>query len=514
MDEEDAWPSSSVSSSGTVDIASAVSEASLRLLSRLVFGFSTSKSFDSQQSNSGAENSLYQGLTYDSLVQRFSDEFLVLWRIIRTNTLMFTPTQTAERINNLTISVRTVKSLLQVLISRRIIILNIRSTIISGSSTSASGGKKDDQSCESEEMQYCLLDGLLPYLKQSIASTNTANVSDTKNSPSSDIMNTNIVSDQCGSVVGSLSSDTKYMTREELIHNLNNLLLAGFETTAHSLIVSLHHLAHCSSEVANLLSLSESNQSQVGSDTSSVGRDQTKKVIVKTLVRESLRLHPPVLQAARVCRQDTPLLLPSISGDISTQSGWMCPEGTPAIIDFIAIMRHTDIWSKIYCEPCTQQNTTSDVISNVNKLNPDVFNLHRWLVASSNHEHKDKDKDKNKDSKQPCPQCEELLELRKQHWIPFGIGPKSCIGRGVALFATEGLLVRLLSHFTFTPPHGTAISNNSSSSSSIYHYRGADSDESYSDKYTLPPVDQTPTLRFTQGLKLHIRVLSPEQPPH
>jgi len=613
-DEETAFDrkTSASHNSRTVDVVPIITQASLLLLSRLVFGFSSNSkatspiSSQSSQSVFGtgySEDIRYYKMTYDELVHRLSDEFLVLWKLIRTNTLLFTTVQLSQRTRSLAVSVRSVKSLLQTLIIRRIDVLNSRVQV---KTTDYTDNNKD----KNREMQYCVLDGLLPYLKSSITPppppptaesniinetsvrsvVNTenneiihdANKSKNNNNDNGNNSNNKISGDK---VQGSLSSDTKHMTSEELIHNLNNLLLAGFETTAHSLVVSLHHLAHLSPSTAaatallhsvpvpvsvnkyegvnDKISNSNSISNNSNNSTSSTSNRSTergndtysytvpRKSAVKALVRESLRLHPPVLQAARVCRREAPVLLPPPSttksqsngnqdNNISQQStatvtatrddhnnvsqltkeGWMCPEGTSVILDFVSIMRHPAVWSKIYCDACTKKRNSSS--TSVNGMSdgaftlssPDSFNLHRWIniPPPNNSESNNNDKDKNSNS--ACPQCELLLERRTQHWIPFGVGPKSCIGRGVALYATEGLLLRLLSSFTFSPPQsqGTDDGNDikgDGEGSHHYHNSNNCSNSTVATNlfYALPAVDQTPTLRFTQGLQLHVTAL-------
>lgn len=479
-------------SSGTVDIVPAVSQASLFLLTRMVFGYSSSTIRPSSP-----DGVWHQGFTYDSLVQQFSEQFLGLWRLIRTNTLLLSPAQSRQRTQDLAVSVRTVKALLHELIARRAAILDNRLELLQG------GDEKD------RERQYCVLDGLLPFLKTppttSTATSDSVNGAQENNikggdDKKDDSMATgsrnkseNEFPKSRSTVVGSLSSDTKHMSLEELVHNLNNLLLAGFETSTHSLVVSLHRLAHCPPSVTSVFQGSTADA--MSSDNPSIKREGGKAV-VKALVRESLRLHPPVLQAARICRKETPLFLPSPlpghtnsssnasgSGDsdesASCRSGWMCQEGTAVIIDFVAIMRNPAVWSTIHCKSCIQRLVSSHNTESPFSASPDTFNLHRWLSATADGE------------SGPCAQCEALIESRKQHWIPFGSGPKSCIGRGVALFATEGLLLRLLSRFSFAPPkYGKQMLRNVTAHSVS----------------GLPPVDQTPTLRFTEGLQLHITV--------
>jgi cytochrome P450 len=69
------------------------------------------------------------------------------------------------------------------------------------------------------------------------------------------------------------------------------------------------------------------------------------------------------------------------------------------------------------------------------------------------------------------------------HWLPFGAGPKGCMGQALALTVAEGLLAPLLTAVAFSLPPGT------------------------SPKDVTAGLTQAPTLRFA-GLRLQLRPLA------
>eukprot|EP00607_Mallomonas_marina_P003890 CAMPEP_0182432802 /NCGR_PEP_ID=MMETSP1167-20130531/58991_1 /TAXON_ID=2988 /ORGANISM="Mallomonas Sp, Strain CCMP3275" /LENGTH=283 /DNA_ID=CAMNT_0024620757 /DNA_START=748 /DNA_END=1596 /DNA_ORIENTATION=+ len=124
--------------------------------------------------------------------------------------------------------------------------------------------------------------------------------------------------------------ESVYLSEEELVHNLYSLVTAGFETTAHTLAVCLLLLAYhedIQSTIANC-SISENT------DSSSSSSSNHSKRLVKAVVKESLRLYPPVPQIVRVCNRATVF------------EGVECVQGTVATVDVIGMQRSKKHWGE------------------------------------------------------------------------------------------------------------------------------------------------------------------------
>ena len=175
-----------------------------------------------------------------------------------------------------------------------------------------------------------------------------------------------------------LPNEMDMLTEDELLHNCYSIMTAGFETTAHTLVVSLYNLQTFDTEVL-----------------------QDKKYI-KGLVKESLRLFPPVLQMIRYSLEDVYL------GDI------LVSKGTRVYCDIIGTHYSKSYWGN----------------------HPEDFDLNRWI---SNENCTTPELQKSTSS---------FLETNnKKHWIPFGYGAKSCVGQSLAMMVVESVLETFLEHF-------------------------------------------------------------------
>jgi cytochrome P450 len=187
------------------------------------------------------------------------------------------------------------------------------------------------------------------------------------------------------------------MPDELLIDNLLTFFLAGHETTAKALTWTLYLLARAPSWENRIF---EEVHNVAGDD--AIRPEHIDKLVITTQVlKESMRLYPP---APIMSRQAT----------IATELGGVpINAGTQIIIPIYAIQRHRRRWT-----------------------NPDHFDPTRFT-----------------------PETE--AQIPRYHYMPFGAGPRICIGmafsliEGVALLAT---LVRAASFSTTSNHEPEAVS--------------------------------------------------------
>ena len=123
---------------------------------------------------------------------------------------------------------------------------------------------------------------------------------------------------------------------------------------------------------------------------------QNKKFI-KALIKESLRLFPPVLHMIRYALNDTYL------GDI------FISKGTKVYCDIIGTHYSKYLWGD----------------------HPEEFDLNRWITNES----------------ESSSNTIRVQETNKKCWIPFGYGSKSCIGQASAMMNVESVLLTFLEYF-------------------------------------------------------------------
>jgi cytochrome P450 len=187
------------------------------------------------------------------------------------------------------------------------------------------------------------------------------------------------------------------------------MMIASFETTAHTFCATLYLLAKTP-------------------EWQSVFLSADNKEPVRLIVKESLRLLPPVLQMTRTSQFNSKV------GSLS------CPFRTKMVVDVVAMHRSKEHWG----------------------ADADDFDPARWTrLAASSRSIGDGE--------------EEGDGALANRWVPFGMGNKSCIGQSLALQVLETMLGDFVRTFHVSVEEG----------------------------YT-PQFAQTPTLRFTNGLKLHL----------
>jgi cytochrome P450 len=170
------------------------------------------------------------------------------------------------------------------------------------------------------------------------------------------------------------------MSDEQLIDNLGTFLLAGHETTAKALTWTLY-----------LLARSPDWQERVRCEVNNVtaGRpitadDLPKLAITQRVLKESMRLYPPVPAMTRVNCEATEL------------AGISLPQPTLIVIPVFAVHRHHKLWD-----------------------DPDKFDPDRFL---------------------PERECKH----QRMQFMPFGAGPRVCIGASFAMIEATAVLATLL----------------------------------------------------------------------
>ncbi len=193
--------------------------------------------------------------------------------------------------------------------------------------------------------------------------------------------------DIAGAVLEARDTDTgQPFTREELIDQLGVFFLAGHETTASSLTWAFYILSQRPDVVARL----RDEVARVVGD-GPVLLEHTKRLpYVRNFFREVLRLYPPITFLPRVAAKDTEI------------AGRRVKRGTMLMIAPWSMHRHQKMW-----------------------VNPDRFDPDRFLP-------------------------EREAEMTPGAYIPFGAGPRICVGAAFATIETALILASLVRGFDFT----------------------------------------------------------------
>jgi cytochrome P450 len=180
------------------------------------------------------------------------------------------------------------------------------------------------------------------------------------------------------------------MNDEQLIDNLLTFYLAGHETTAKALTWTLYLLARSPEWTAML----EDEIARVTGGAAVAGEHIDRLVLVQQVVKESMRLFPPVPLMSRQAVADTRL------------DGHDIKAGASVLMPIYAIHRHARRWT-----------------------DPDVFDPERFAP-------------------------EREAEIPRYQYMPFGAGPRICIGMAFALMEATAMLATLLQHARFAPVAG------------------------------------------------------------
>lgn len=180
------------------------------------------------------------------------------------------------------------------------------------------------------------------------------------------------------------------MNDEQLVDNLLTFYLAGHETTAKALTWTLFLVAR-SPQWSALL---EEEIARVTGGAPVEAAHIERLVLVQQLVKESMRLYPPVPMMSRQAVVDTRL------------DGHEIRAGTSVVIPIYAIHRHAARWE-----------------------DPDAFDPARLAPEREAH-------------------------MPRYQYLPFGAGPRICIGMYFAMIEATAILATLLQHARFAPSDG------------------------------------------------------------
>jgi cytochrome P450 len=183
----------------------------------------------------------------------------------------------------------------------------------------------------------------------------------------------------------------KTMNDEQLVDNLLTFYLAGHETTARALTWTLYLLSRSPQWSADL----EAEVARVTGGGAVAGEHIDRLLLVQQVVKESMRLFPPVPMMSRQAVANTRI------GDHDIKAG------TSVIVPIYAIHRHRKRWE-----------------------DPDRFDPARF-----------------------APEREAGME--RHQYMPFGAGPRICIGMAFAMIEATAMLATLLQLARFAPVAGS-----------------------------------------------------------
>jgi len=181
---------------------------------------------------------------------------------------------------------------------------------------------------------------------------------------------------------------------EELVDQVAMLFLAGHETSASALSWSLHLLAN-SPGVQERMHAEAVATLDLGSDDAGAVKDLA---LARNVFRETLRLFPPVGFLARQCTHAQRMRDKSVG------------QGSSVIVAPWLIQRHRELWAR-----------------------PDEFDPDRY------------------DREDESPAARDSL---RRAYLPFGMGPRVCIGASFALQEAALVLGVLAQRFRFEPAPG------------------------------------------------------------
>lgn len=203
-------------------------------------------------------------------------------------------------------------------------------------------------------------------------------------------------------LANSNTSNTNSLTDSELYGNVFIFLLAGHETTAHTLSYALSLLARYPGIQDKLY---DNIVEELGEDTSAIPsyEELSKLTYVHAVMNETLRLYPPVVMIPKVAGNDLVLESENGNGNVFIQ------KGTEVHIQVMAMHHHPKYWGE-------------DV---------DEFRPERFI--------------KTVDEKR-------IIDYPKDAFIPFSDGVRSCLGKKFAQLELVVALTMLIHRFRVVLP--------------------------------------------------------------
>jgi cytochrome P450 len=200
--------------------------------------------------------------------------------------------------------------------------------------------------------------------------------------------------DIASAIIAAVDPETgERFSEEELIDQLGVFFLAGHETTASVLTWCFFIIAQLPAIAARM----RAEIARIAGD-GPIGFEAAKKLVfVRNVFREAARLYPPITFLPRVAARATDI------------GGRRIARGTMVMIAPWAIHRHRDLWP----EP--------------DRFDPDRFAPER--------EH----------------------EIEPGSYIPFGIGPRVCVGAAFATVEATLILARLVRRYDFAVENPEAV---------------------------------------------------------
>jgi len=180
------------------------------------------------------------------------------------------------------------------------------------------------------------------------------------------------------------------MNRHDRRNNLLGLLFAGHETTALALTWALYLLAL---DPAVQARVAEESRAALG-DRAAGADDLDRLGLVRQVLEEAMRLYPPAGFLTRTAAEDDRL------------AGHDIQAGTTVILPVFALHRHAALWD-----------------------DPDVFDPDRFAPERSRARH-------------------------RYAYLPFGAGPRVCIGASLAMMEAEIILATLIARLEVSVPPG------------------------------------------------------------
>ncbi len=188
-------------------------------------------------------------------------------------------------------------------------------------------------------------------------------------------------------------ADGERMTDKQVRDEAVTLFLAGHETTANALNWTWWLLAQNPQVEARL----HAELDSVLAGAPPTLADLKRLPYMADVIKESMRLMPPVWSIGRFCKEDTEVL------------GYPFPARTHVQISIYCVHRHPDIWQQ-----------------------PDEFIPERWQDPSIN-------------------------DIPRYAYIPFGAGPRVCIGNSFATMEANLLLATLAQRYKMRLIDGVEI---------------------------------------------------------